>query len=247
MATFNCPDCGNIVSDSAATCPRCNRPVTDADRQIAQANQATPGQPGSGIVSPNTGGPNKPPRKGGSSDSTQKTLQKRLLRILKWLLILLGVLIALGVISTALQTPEQKAEREQARIESAQREEARKAAYAQTVPAMEKAIYAKVSNTGAYGDYSLELKSSSDTNFSATIIFDNGPMPRRDAELLAKTVVHLMLKELIRLGRAPADEYINVHAHLYTRATGATGKQGYHAAGHASYDYNGDVVRYTPK
>lgn len=33
MATFKCPDCKSKVSTSAAACPKCGRPVTDADRK----------------------------------------------------------------------------------------------------------------------------------------------------------------------------------------------------------------------
>lgn len=33
MATFTCPDCGNMVSTAATACPKCGRPVTDEDRQ----------------------------------------------------------------------------------------------------------------------------------------------------------------------------------------------------------------------
>ena len=39
MGLIKCPDCGNMVSDSAFSCPKCGRPMRKATRQDADNNQ----------------------------------------------------------------------------------------------------------------------------------------------------------------------------------------------------------------
>ena len=39
MGLIKCPDCGNMVSDSAFSCPKCGRPMRKATRQDVDNNQ----------------------------------------------------------------------------------------------------------------------------------------------------------------------------------------------------------------
>lgn len=232
MPTFNCPDCGNIVSDSASNCGRCNRPVTEADRHVCQVQTGSIHQ---GYHPPGTSHPVLPQDKGEP---------KKLIGCLKWAAIAFFGIIALGVVVEALKSPEQREAEAQARIEEGKRKQEKEVERLRMVKEMEKSVTDLISRTGKYGNYSFKIESDNEDDFSGVLIFDKGPMLNKEAEIYGRAVVQTILNELVSRGRSPSDEYMHVTAFVYTKVKGATGSDLVRTYGFASYDDYKDIIEW---
>jgi tetratricopeptide (TPR) repeat protein len=106
---------------------------------------------------------------------------------------------------------------------------------------MTKAIRSAVKKSKEFGDYELEVNVKKNS-YSAVLTYPKDPLPMRAAEMISKAAVLAMIKVLLSQGKDPAQDWTGIHAHVYSRLKGVTGKAMVREYGMASYDFNADQV-----
>ena len=109
MALLKCPECGNQVSDKAASCPQCGHPVSEMQKSVSEA----PVQQ--------------------AKDKAEQTIEKKTKKGLKPITIIAGILIlvlliiggAVGFIYLRSKAEEKKQLEAQQKIEAQRQEEAK--------------------------------------------------------------------------------------------------------------------------
>lgn len=128
-------------------------------------------------------------------------------------------------------------------------------AAAQAAPAAEKAVEA-LADLGtikpaldalhpAAGWRRIEVRKAQPQDYALTLWYARGVFvaagrPRGDTELIMRTV----LGALVRAGRHPADERVNVRVAAMQHAAGETGTERVIWFGNTDYDYNRDAIGY---
>jgi len=257
MALINCSECGKEISDKAQSCPNCGTPISAAETTpLAEPSSQAPKKSGKwkyillGVVvlavfgsiieKIDDKGPSETSRIAKSPVDASKPKQlksdddpcKNIKTMDDW-----NRASTLFQMKYSQCNPGGKGEAKK----QEQKEKDLEAGISTMRDALTKSIRSTVKASRDFGDYDLQVEVGRNS-YSAILIYPKDLMPMEAAQIISKAAVLAILKALIAQGIDPAKEWSEVHANVYTRLKGVTGKDMVREYGMASYDYNSDEI-----
>lgn len=261
MALKNCEECGKEISDKAPACPNCGAPVL----KTQMAPQARPNiekkkskkaiyviffiiflfvmaEIGADKSDKNKDNDRQPVSssegsrqdgQGGSKEATKDVDPCRNIKTVE------------DFKNASLLWQMANSECDPRNKEKNQKEEQKKNEFESRIVATKASIEEEIRKTikpsKQLGDYDLELDIKENI-YSAILIYPKDPMPMEAAEMVSKAAVLAMVKVLVGQGKDIYGDWTGIHASVYTRLEGVSGKKMAREYGVASYNFNTDEI-----